>query len=165
MLNHIIPVPSQRLDTIYHDQVVPITLDSGATISFIRLSLVKELTLPIQPNGQLATLADETTRLSAVGEVDIIVNFHNHPLRLRALVVEKLQALCFGGTNFHVDNRIKSNISEGTVEIGQMIFSQSNAFVKYPSYPPKQHNELQLQTHARSLIVKQKNYILPDNIL
>ena len=38
MLSPIIPVPSQRLDTIYLGQVVPITLDSGATISFIRLS-------------------------------------------------------------------------------------------------------------------------------
>ena len=37
-LNTLTPVPSQRIDTYYNHRILTITLDSGATLSFIRLS-------------------------------------------------------------------------------------------------------------------------------
>ena len=96
--SHIVPVPSQVLWTVYGDIKLPITLDSGATISFIRASLVQSLNIPIYPNRQTATLADQHTMISSMGEIDINVTFGGYQLRLRALVVDKLQSPCFGGT-------------------------------------------------------------------
>ena len=98
-LNLIKPIPSQIIITSYYGQELPITLDSGATISFLREDWAIRLKLPISPNKQLATLADEQTMIEAIGEVDIQVTLKQCWLRLRALVVKKLQARCFGGTN------------------------------------------------------------------
>ena len=54
-LNTMTPVPSQRIDTSYHGMVLPVTLDSGATLSFMRLREVLSLGIAIYPNGQLAS--------------------------------------------------------------------------------------------------------------
>ena len=35
-LNTLTPMPSQRMDTLFNGKVYPITLDSGATLSFVR---------------------------------------------------------------------------------------------------------------------------------
>ena len=96
------PIPSQRINTHFYDKILPITLGSGATLSFIRLRDTVLLGIKIYPNGQLATLADEETRLASKGEIDIEVVILGFVLRLGALVVDKLQAVCFGGTNFHL---------------------------------------------------------------
>ena len=53
----ITPIPSATLSVTYRGEKVNITLDSGATVSFMSLSLVKMLKAPIKPNGQLAQLA------------------------------------------------------------------------------------------------------------
>ena len=65
-LSTIIPVASQilfcKLIRSYkytRARVVLITLDSGATVSYIRLSTVTDLGIPIGENGQLAILADQ----------------------------------------------------------------------------------------------------------
>ena len=47
-------------------------------------------------------------------------------MRLRALVVANLQAPCFGGTNFLMDNRIANNIAEQKVTVNGRCFRQSN---------------------------------------
>ena len=58
-------------------------------------------------------------------------------MRLRALVMKNLQAECFGGTTFHVDNGIEPKIKEGTVTIhGKFTLPQSNPFMHMPIYPP-----------------------------
>ena len=105
-LNTLTPIPSQRIDTFYNHRVLTITLDSGATLSFIRRNVAILLGIHISPNGQLTTLTDEETRLKSRGEIDIEMETQGIILRLRALVVEKLQATCYGGTNFHLDNRL-----------------------------------------------------------
>ena len=57
-LSRIVPVDSQVL-TVYHgNEPVNITLDSGATSSFITLNICKRLNLDILPNGQMARLGD-----------------------------------------------------------------------------------------------------------
>ena len=43
------------MDTLYHGMVLPVTLDSGATLSFMRLREVLSLGIAIYPNGQLAS--------------------------------------------------------------------------------------------------------------
>ena len=69
----------------------------------------------MQSNNQLATLADQQTVITAVGEIDINVTINGMPLRFSALVVANLQAPCFGGTNFLMDNHIATNIADSAM--------------------------------------------------
>ena len=108
-------------------QSLKITLDSGATVSYIRFSKAVSLNLTILPNHQLALLADEKTRMASIGEVDFEVFLSSICMRVRALVMENLQVECFGGTTFHVDNDIQTRIKCGTISIhGQFTVKQSN---------------------------------------
>ena len=118
LLSTLTPIPSQTIDSIFNNVVLTITLDSGATLSFIRLDVALKLGLTIRPNGQLAILADEKTRMISKGEIDITVVINGKiALRLRALVMEQLQSDCFGGTNFHKDNGISANIETGNIKL------------------------------------------------
>ena len=114
MFNRLVPIPSQILSVEFNQKVLQITLDSGATVSYIRHSEVKRLKLNVAPNNQLALLADRKTRMASMGEVDFDVTLRNINLRPRALVMQDLQADCFGGTTFHIDNEIETDISGGT---------------------------------------------------
>ena len=164
-LNHILPIPSQILETNTDNGILPITLDSGATLSFIREDLVSLLRIPVLPNSQLATLADKKTFIMAVGEINTTVMFQGIPLKLRALVVRTLQAPCFGGTTFHVDNEIQTDIAHHTIVIGRRTFNQSN---KPPSCKPTSE-EIKFQVGAnninskRSVQVKEPQAILPNS--
>ena len=164
--NRIIPIPSQVLETQFKNVKLPITLDSGATLSFIRLDLVNELMIPLRPNSQLATLADQQTLITAVGEIDVQVQFQNIPLRLRALVVQKLQAPCFGGTTFHVDNNIVTDMAAQTVEIQGTLFNQSNHMENLPGSLPKiLSTETDKPTQMSTVQVKNRQSILPGSSL
>ena len=126
-LNRIDPIPSQVLQVLFNSKILHITLDSGATVSYIKLSKAKELGLVISPNNQLALLADKKTRMASIGEVNFSVLLNNIPLQVRALVMRNLQVDCFGGTTFHVDNDIEARIKTGTISIqGKYTVSQSN---------------------------------------
>ena len=115
------------LQVLYNNKILPITLDSGATVSYIKLSKATELNLPIFSNNQLALLADKKTRMASMGEVDFNVKLNNISLRVRALVMKNLQVDCFGGTTFHVDNDIEASIKTGTISIqGKYKVRQSN---------------------------------------
>ena len=90
----------------YRGKPFEITLDSGATTSYIKHDVALSLSLTITPNNQLALLADHKTRIASLGEVDFNVTLGTVVMRVRALVMKNLQAQCFGGTTFHVDNDI-----------------------------------------------------------
>lgn len=145
--NRITPVPSQILTVYYKEQPLNITLDSGATVSFIRLSTAMALQCPISPNDQLALLADEKTRLAALGEINITLNRAHFSVNLRALVVKNLQADCFGGTNFHKDNDIETRITTGQIKIHhKFTVMQTNPVLPLPA------TVLQVNTIALSAI-------------
>ncbi len=133
----ITPVPSQILTVYHNDRPLNITLDSGATVSFIRLAVAIDHAFPIHPNHQLANLADEKTRLAALGEIDVTLTRANFSVRLRALVVKNLQAECFGGTNFHKDNDIETRITTGQIRIhNKFHILQTNPILPLPSAQP-----------------------------
>ena len=122
--------------------MLEITLDSGATVSYIKLSKAVSLGLTILPNHQLALLADEKTRMASIGEVDFQVFLNSICMRVRALVMKNLQVECFGGTTFHVDNDIQTRIKNGTVSIhGQFTVKQSNPFSALEAYPLKDNSD------------------------
>jgi hypothetical protein len=124
--------------------MLPITLDTGATVSFARHADVTELGIPIGPNDQLAILADEKTRMASLGEIDTELVIDNIIVRLRALVMENLAAPCYGGTTFHTDNNIKANLIAGEVLIhGKYVVKQSNPMKPMQRHPPSSlHREI-----------------------
>ena len=65
-----------------NDRQLDITLDSGATVSYLRYTKATELGITILPNNQLALLADQKTRMASLGEVDFIVLIQGIQLRL-----------------------------------------------------------------------------------
>ena len=73
-LNRLACIPSQILLVKYRDHNLQITLDSGATVSYLRRSKAIQMGLNILPNDQLALLADQRTRMASRGEVDFIAS-------------------------------------------------------------------------------------------
>ena len=70
-LGAILPVPSQTLTVSMGQFKFDIDLDSGATVSFLRLDVAKRLQLQLLPNAQLALLADKVSQMKSLGEVNI----------------------------------------------------------------------------------------------
>ena len=117
-LNSITPIPVQNFLVSFAEASFLVHLDSGATVSFIRLQLAESLNINIKPNGQLALLADEKTRMKSLGEIDILIIVGGKIiLRLRALVVKQLQVQVYAGTTFHVDNEIVAEMTSGTISL------------------------------------------------
>ena len=141
VLSAISPVPGQSLKISFKGISFLIQLDSGATVSFIRWATAKKLGCNIGPNGQLALLADQKTRMQSLGEINILVTTENFVLRLRALVVNDLQVEAYAGTTFHVDNGVKADISSGLISLhrGLATVKQYNPMVggrPIPHPPP-----------------------------
>ena len=137
LLNRLTPIPSQMFLVHFNQHPLRITLDSGATVSYIRMSEVSRLGINVMPNNQLALLADRQTRMASIGEIDVTVQVENINLRLRALVMQNLQADCFGGTTFHVDNEIETKITEGSIRIhNKYVVKQCNPCTNMPVNPP-----------------------------
>ena len=93
-------------------------------------------------------LADEQTRMASLGEVDFVASVKGHSIRVRALVMERLQADCFAGTTFHADNDVQARIRTGEIIFRDKItIKQSNPHNIKKLYPPPQD----VSVHAISL--------------
>ena len=73
-------IPSQIITVIYNEKKLYVTLDLGATVSYLRKDLVLKLKLPILSNNQLVLLADLKTRMKSLCEVDFLVSLGNTQL-------------------------------------------------------------------------------------
>ena len=125
----------------YNDHLFEVDLDSGATVSFMRLDVAKRLALSLLPNGQLALLADKVSRMKSLGEIDILVTENETNkvvLRLRALIVENLGVECYGGQTFHLDNGIVDDVSLKTISFhqGRYTINQDHKYGQLTAYPP-----------------------------
>ena len=74
---------------------VNITLDSGATASFITSNLCKKLNLDVLPNGKMARLGDGCTTMASLGEVGVHFVKNRWSLRFQAIIVKKLNSITF----------------------------------------------------------------------
>ena len=120
-----------------------ITLDSGATVSFISTQLATRLGLTILPNGQLANLADARYRSQSRGEVDFLAverSTGEAVVRMRALVLDHLSVECYGGTMFHLDNHSVADITANTVSLhnGRFLIKKGPRHGPPPVPPPYQ---------------------------
>ena len=149
-LNRIIPIPSAKLSVIFNGITFPITLDSGSTVSFMSLQLVKTLGISVQPNGQLAQLALPHVRAKSVGEVDLVgveASTGYVCVRLRALVMSTLSVPCYGGRTFEYDNDVIDNVTTSKVSLHGGRFIIDLGHVALPMAHPPPHLTIQpLQT-------------------
>ena len=141
LFNTLQPVPSQLLNVDYEGKKLTITLDSGATVSFCSPALVQRLGLTLQPNSQLALLADSRFRVKSKGEVDFLVVEETTAealLRVRALVIDNLAVDCYGGQTFHMDNAVSGDVSGGRVILhgGRWEVRPKNGGASQPKPPP-----------------------------
>ena len=105
--------------------IIHIMLDSGANVSFITRSCLKDLGLTryIVEAGQLAMQADGETKLQVLGEFHMIVTRKtgkNEILQFpfHALVVNKLNNCdMIGGMNFLIENQIDLLLSKRKVKV------------------------------------------------
>ena len=103
--NFIQPVPTQTL-TVQDksNNNVHLDLDTGATVSYAKLTTVQALGYKIKPNSQLSNLADGKTKLPAVGEIDEIFYRNNWQVTFKAIVTNNLHCDFVAGNNFILDN-------------------------------------------------------------
>ena len=142
-LSRIVPVGSPVLTVYYGKQPLNITIDSGATTSFITKEMCMSLSLKIVPNGKLIKLGDGCTTLAAIGEVDVTLSRDKWNVRLRAIVVKTLSSDIYGGMTFLIDNDISLRPSKGEIKV-------LNKYVIY------QTNTMMLPPQVRSMESKSK---------
>ena len=138
-LGSIKPIPSLFLRVSFGPQRFDVTLDGGATVSFITLTLALSLKLRILPNGELARLADKRITIQSKGEVDfcVVEISTGAALRVRALVMENLAVDCYGGTTFQLDNDVVPHIKTSTVYMHDFKYSVClPPREPYRAYPP-----------------------------
>ena len=103
----IVSYPSQIISVFIDKSVVHITIDSGATVSFIVESLATKLNLKISKASQLARQADGATMLQVIGEVHVKASRGSVEFSIHALVVPKLDdAQLLAGMNFLIENKV-----------------------------------------------------------
>ena len=172
-LSRIVPITSQILTVYYENKPVNITLDSGATVSFISKNTCDYLNLEVHPNGQIAKLGDGCTLLASKGEIDVSLSRNKWSVRLRAIVVEKLSSEVYGGMTFLTENDIQTRPASGEIKVhGKYVIYQTNAVMTppqlksvdmYHSTVPLNHKVLFPQTMSIARQSSETNRVFPND--
>ena len=110
-----------------NNDTVHITIDGGATVSFITLTKAKSLNMKILKTSQDAIQADGISQLKVVGEVHEIFHRNKMEITFDALVCENLNGTdILGGMNFLYDNSIVPDARKQTITVGKMILPETN---------------------------------------
>lgn len=111
-------IPSPFMHVYYHDHPIKLTLDTGATSSMVKLSVIKRIGAPIQKPTQIAKQADGKTSLNVVGEISIPVTRDSHTFMLNALVVENLDVDVLAGNPFLENHYVTIDVAHKQIGIG-----------------------------------------------
>lgn len=110
--------PSPVLITMYQDESVRVTLDSGATTNLVHVTTAKRLNMPILPASQMARQADGKTLMSTVGEIHVTLTRGELNFTLDALVVKELDVEILGSMPFMKVNDIAVRPAKYMIVIG-----------------------------------------------
>ena len=152
------PQPSQIL-TVFTNSGAPvdITLDGGATGSFIKHECAKKHNFKIWPNNQSAGLADSKTNVKSIGYIEETFYRDKWCVKFKGLVVENLKADVYGGQPFMIDNDIIQRPAKNIITVhGKYTVMQTNNVM-----PTKNPNSAAMVTLAKMNI--KKNVIYPGN--
>ena len=119
--------PSQILSVLFTENTVHITIDGGATVSFITVEKAKSMKMTIYETSQDAIQADGVSQLVIVGEVHEVFSRNKVNLTFDALVCENLNGTdILGGMNFLYDNSVVPDARRQTISVGKMVFPETN---------------------------------------
>ena len=145
------PQPSQIL-TVFTNSGAPvdITLDGGATGSFIKHECAKKHNFKIWPNNQSAGLADSKTNVKSIGYIEETFYRDKWCVKFKGLVVENLKADVYGGQPFMIDNDIIQRPAKNIITVhGKYTVMQTNNVM-----PTKNPNSAAMVTLAKMNIKK-----------
>ena len=122
------PEPSQILTVFKKDNTpIHITLDGGATGSFMRLDYALKHKFKIYNNNQKAGLADSKTKVNSVGYVEETFYRDNWSVSFKGLVVPELSADIYGGQPFLKENDISTRPAKNLITVhGKYTVLQTN---------------------------------------
>ena len=112
------PYPSQILTVFKKDKTpINITLDGGATGSFIKLDYALKHKFKIWNNNQSAGLADAQTHVNSLGYVEETFYRDNWQVKFRGLVLKNLNADIYGGQPFMIENDVIQRSAKGIITV------------------------------------------------
>ena len=150
--NFIQPVPAQTLTVKdINNKNIHMDLDSGATVSYAKLSTVVSHGFKIFPNSQLSNLADGKTKMSAVGEINETFYRNSWEVKFHAIVTENLHTDFVAGNNFIKNNEIVQDIAAKTITV-------------HKKYNVPETNKLLIIPTAPNNIIVQNNHINVSNL-
>ena len=152
--NFIKPIPTQTLtvqDAAGNN--IHMDLDTGATVSYVKLDAVKRHNFKIKPNLQLSNLADGKTKMASMGEIDEYFYRNNWKVHFHAIIAKDLHCDFVAGNNFFLENKVTQDIDNRTITIHK----------RYTI--PETNKTLILPTVMSNLILKNNNIkvVLPGN--
>ena len=144
-INIINPVPTQTFTaTDSNGTNLHLDLDSGATVSYAKLSAVQKHNFQIKPNSQLSSLADGKTKMPSVGEIDEVLTRNNFKVRLHAIVTKDLHCDFIAGTNFLKENNVIQDIANRSITI-------------HKKYTVPETNKMLILPTSSNIILKNNN--------
>lgn len=162
------PKPSQILSMFTKNgDPVYITLDGGATGSFIKHECALKHKFKIWNNNQSAGLADNLTSVKSIGYVEETFYRDNWSVKFKGLVVENLKADIYGGQPFMIDNDIIQRPAKSTITVhGKYTVLQTNQSIPTTqTYSAALITLSNLNLDSKILLPGQKIEIsLPNNI-
>jgi hypothetical protein len=123
--NRVTIEPSPVLDTFYKSQSTRLTIDSGATGSFVCSSEQRRLKLPFRKTAHSANQADGNSKMKVLGETSFDLTRDGKVMHMDALVVEELDVPILAGTAFQRINDVYPRISQQAVYIGNKKYPYS----------------------------------------
>ena len=157
--NFIQPIPSQTLSVQdINNKDIHLDLDSGATVSYAKLSSVLAHGFKIKPNSQLSNLADGKTKLPSIGEIDEMLYRNSWSVRLHAIVTKNLHCEFVAGNNFIKENSVIQDLNSKTISVHKKytIAETSKSLIL-----PTQPNNLLVQNNHLNVILPGQEVNLP----
>ena len=153
--NFIQPVPAQTLTVKdSNNKNIHMDLDTGATVSYAKLSTVLSHGFKIYPNSQLSNLADGKTKMSAVGEINETFFRNNWEVKFHAIVTENLHTDFVAGNNFIKSNEIIQDIAAKTITVHKKYnVPETNKLLIMPTEP----NNILVQNNHISVLLPDQN--------
>ena len=153
--NYIQPIPTQTL-TVQdsNNKNVHLDLDSGATVSYAKLSTVQAHGFKIKPNSQLSNLADGKTKLMSLGEINETFSRNSWSVKFHAIVCKDLHCDFVAGNNFMKSNSIIQDLNAKSISVHKkFVVSETSKSLILPTEP----NNLLLQnSHLNVILPGQK---------
>jgi hypothetical protein len=149
--NFIQPIPTQTLSVQdVNNKDIHLDLDTGATVSYAKLSTVSAHGFKIRPNSQLSNLADGKTKMAAIGEIDEIFYRNSWSVRYHAIVTKDLHCEFVAGNNFIKENSVIQDINAKTITVHRKYtVSETSKSLILPTQP----NNLLLQNNYLNVIL------------